>query len=368
MTTSTVGRSVIARLRAVAVVHPARRGVVGEQLGVRDRALVLADGPDVVPLGLALVGGDLLAGLQQPQHEVRELARPARRQVVQRARLVDVDAHAHVVVERRLLAVADHAPLFGLDDAELDRHLLGMGGDGQRGALVVMEGDEVAVVQRGEDVAVHRDERLVEAGDGAQRARGALRLVLPVPVELKAVGEDPLLREVQLDELAEVADAEVDLLYARVRQAAHDVLEDRAVADRHERLGDDRRVGAQPRSEASGQDHGSHMTYCPTLKRPSLARIQSIVRATPSRSATRGSQPVNVRASAGLETRSPTSLSSGRTRASSLSTINSRPSTSPTISTSSPTDTDSPVPSCSVRPTACGSPAAARKPSTVSST
>ena len=44
----------------------------------------------------------------------------------------------------------------------------------------------------------------------SQRAGGAERLVLPVPAQLEVVRQRVGLREVDLDQLAEVADAEVD--------------------------------------------------------------------------------------------------------------------------------------------------------------
>ena len=72
-------------------------------------------------------------------------------------------------------------------------------------------------------------------------------------------GRDRLrLREVGLDQLAQMADADVDALRAAARQPAEDQLQDRAVADRHQRLGQDRRVRPQPRAEPTGQDGGSH--------------------------------------------------------------------------------------------------------------
>ena len=64
-----------------------------------DRPLVLAGRADVEPGGVAAVGGDLLAGLEQARDELRELARALTRQVRKRALGVGVDPHAHLVVE-----------------------------------------------------------------------------------------------------------------------------------------------------------------------------------------------------------------------------------------------------------------------------
>ena len=60
--------------------------------------------------------------------------------------------------------------------------------------------------------------------------------------------------QVDEDQLAEVVDAQVDVVDAGPRQRADDVLEHRPVADRHERLRDDGGVGAQPRAQPAGQD------------------------------------------------------------------------------------------------------------------
>src|SRR6185436_1332895 len=59
-------------------------------------------------------------------------------------------------------------------------------------------------------------------------------------------------------QLAQVADAQVDLADAAGMQPSQDVFEDRAVADGDKRLRQDRRVRAQPRAEPSCQDHGPH--------------------------------------------------------------------------------------------------------------
>ena len=143
--------------------------------------------------------------------------------------------------------------------------------------LASWNGDQLAVVERRQDVAVHRDEGSVEIGDDPKRAGRAERLVLPVPAQLELVRQACRLGEVDLDQLAQMADAEVDRVDARGVQTAEDVLEDRPVADRDERLGQDRRVRPQAHAEAPRQDHRSVSTrasarwcLCPAAF-PSLA-------------------------------------------------------------------------------------------------
>ena len=146
-----------------------------------------------------------------------------------------------------------------LDHPEVDRHLLGLHGDRQRGAGLAVVLDQRAVVERREDVAVHRQERALEIGHHAQGSGRAERLLrLPVPVELERIRDDRALAEVDADQVAEVADAEVGLGEPGGRELAQDDLEDRPVADGEEGLRQDRRVGPEPHSEAPGEDDRSH--------------------------------------------------------------------------------------------------------------
>ena len=96
------------------------------------------------------------------------------------------------------------------------------------------------------------------------------------------LGQRRGLREVDLDQLAEVARRTGrPASTPAARELAQDVLEDRPVADRHERLGQDVVYGRSRVPEPAGEDHGSHMTYWPTRKRAALRSIHSIVRARP---------------------------------------------------------------------------------------
>src|SRR4051794_38684103 len=227
---------------------------LGLALDREGRALVLLERPDVVPVRVAAERGDALPGRQEAKHELRELAGPVG-QVAERALVVDVDAHAHVEPEARLLAVVADLAVLGLDDPEVDVDTLGMHRDRQRGVTLSVERHQLAVVERREDVPVHDEEGPAEVGDVAQGAGRPERLALPVVAD-PSLGRQVRLAQVELDELPQVADAEVDPLAPQRGQVANDVLEHGPVRDRHERLGDDRRVRPQPRAETSGQDDG----------------------------------------------------------------------------------------------------------------
>src|SRR5450759_2124508 len=105
-----------------------------------------------------------------------------------------------------------------------------------------------------EDVAVEDQKLLREPiEDRHNRAHGAERLVLGGVVDV----ESPLLAaaDVGADQLAEMADGDGDAPKAVPGKLAQHDLEDGAVvADRHERLGDARRVRTQASALATGED------------------------------------------------------------------------------------------------------------------
>ena len=93
------------------------------------------------------------------------------------------------------------------------------------------------------------------AVDQRQRADGAERFVLA-----EVVDRDPValaVAEEGLDQLGQVAGRHRDALEAVRLQLAHDDVEHRPVADRHQRLRQHRRVGAQAGALAARQDHGA---------------------------------------------------------------------------------------------------------------
>jgi hypothetical protein len=76
----------------------------------------------------------------------------------------------------------------------------------------------------------------------SERSSGALRFLLPVERELDAPGQHRL-AEICLDQRTEMApQADVDARHARGRELPDDVLDDRSVADRYQRLRQHHRV------------------------------------------------------------------------------------------------------------------------------
>jgi hypothetical protein len=97
-------------------------------------------------------------------HNVRKVEVPGGHEL-DYPRLIDVDPHAHVEGQCRLLDVAVHPAPVVLDHSERDRNLLRHRRDGQRGLLLTMEGDERAEVEIRDDVPVHDEECLFEIVD-----------------------------------------------------------------------------------------------------------------------------------------------------------------------------------------------------------
>src|SRR3954465_5148176 len=98
---------------------------------------MLLQRPDVVRQRIAAARGDPLAGLDESEDELGELAR-ALGKVRERPRLVHVDAHADVEVQGRLLVVSDYPPVRRLDDPELEVDALAAHRDGQQRLLLTV--------------------------------------------------------------------------------------------------------------------------------------------------------------------------------------------------------------------------------------
>jgi hypothetical protein len=125
--------------------------------------------------------------------------------------------------------------------------------------------------------------------DRREGAGGAERLVLPVEGQ-PDLGRDVRVGQIDEDQLPEVVDAQVDVVDPRSHERADDVREHRPVADRHQRLGDHGRVGAQSRAQASDRPHlvFTGAVRCPPAQRlalpaliPKAPRFQSCSRAAP---------------------------------------------------------------------------------------
>ena len=131
-------------------------------------------------------------------------------------------------------------------------HALTAHRDRQRRVPVEVVIHQRLVVERRQHVAIQRDERALQTRHPGQRAGRAERFGFPVirePNVVRQVG----VREVDADELPKVTDTQVDVVNTRPVQRLDDVLENRPVADRHQRLRNHRRVRAQARAEPSSQ-------------------------------------------------------------------------------------------------------------------
>jgi len=117
-----------------------------------------------------------------------------------------------------------------------------------------MVADERPDVERGQHVAVERDERIVEPWDEPERAGGPQRRIfLDVRDRRLRIGAGV---EDRANEVGEVAHAERDVEEPLILQLVDEDLEDRALPDRHERLREDGRVRREPGTAAACQDHG----------------------------------------------------------------------------------------------------------------
>src|SRR5947208_1108171 len=87
--------------------------------------LVLVGRSDVEPWAVEVVGHDLPIGRKQRMHEIWEIE-AAVGDHRDRLGSIDVDAHADVVMEERLLHEARHALILALDHAQSELHVLAM--------------------------------------------------------------------------------------------------------------------------------------------------------------------------------------------------------------------------------------------------
>src|SRR5919201_1138757 len=102
--------------------------------------------------------------------------------------------------------------------------------------------------------------------DQRQCADGAERLGFAEVVDLDPVAAS--VAEEVLDQLGQVAGGHGDVLEAVAAQLAYDDVQHRPVADRHQRLWQDGRVGAQARALAARQYHSAlHRSGMETLVR-----------------------------------------------------------------------------------------------------
>ena len=183
---------------------------------------------------------------------------------------------------RRLLEEALDLPvLVGDDDPELERVLDRLEADRDRGALLLVELDDLVQVDVAERVTRDDEERLVQAVGGEPHRTGGperalLDRVLDVQPEAAAVAE------IGADRLWQESDGDDDVGESVLAQQLEDVLHARLADDRHHRL---RLVGRQrpkPRALSSRHHHSSHArtsrrafsAYSPSATRASTSPLQ----------------------------------------------------------------------------------------------
>ena len=111
------------------------------------------------------------------------------------------------------------------------------------------------VVEIGEDIAVHHEEIIIETVDQAERADGSQGLIFPKVVDRHSVAR-PVAEE-RFDQLGEVSGGDRDALESCRRELADHDIEDRPVADRHQRLWEHSGVWPQPGSQTAREYHGA---------------------------------------------------------------------------------------------------------------
>ena len=151
---------------------------------------------------------DLAPGLQHGIDHVGEVE-VARWNQLRDIRVVNVDTHADVEGHRRLLDVVLDEAVVRLDHPEVDIDVLAVGRDRETALVTAVEAHQLGEVERGEHVAVHRQEGLIQVFDHLQRARGPERGVLPDVAKLQSLGEVDAV-QVRLDQPAEMSNRKVD--------------------------------------------------------------------------------------------------------------------------------------------------------------
>ena len=184
--------------------------------------------------------------------------------------LHDVDPHAHWSGDLRLLLeVANSLHDVEVEDPVVDLDRPRARRDREHVAVLLVVADQVAVVELRQHVAVHHEESAVEAVDELERRSGAERFVLVHVLDRDV----PVLTVVEdrLDEMREVADAERDVLDPTGLELVDHELEDRPLADRHQRLRKHRGVRREARAAAAREHDGLRL---PVTARPGAVAVR----------------------------------------------------------------------------------------------
>ena len=169
-----------------------------------------------------------------------------------------VDRVREHLAPRGLLEEAlDPALLVGDDDPELERVVDRLQPDRHGGALLLVEGDELAEVDVAQGVPGDDEERLVElVRSELHRAGRSERRLFDGVSDLQA--ERLAVAEVAADRLRQERDGDDHVGQTVVAQQLEDVLHAGLADDRHHRLRLVRRERAQTCAFAAGHDDGLH--------------------------------------------------------------------------------------------------------------
>src|SRR4051794_9156941 len=269
------------RLRPDAPGRVARRPHVLELLALAQGVHRVPEAPVEVGLQVPL-GGQRLERLALPHGRVAVDVAP---DVGLEDEEAAVDPRA---VPARLLEEPGDAVAVDLQRAEATARL--HGGDGGERAAGAVVPDERGDVDVGDAVAVGEAERLVAyVGQDALQAPAGHRLLARLDerdpprlrrrvvdlhlaraeVEGHVRGVQRVVREPLLDDVALVAEAHDEVVDPGGGVDLHDVPEDRLAADLDHRLRPQRRLLAEPRAEAAGEDHRLHATASPCARNAS---------------------------------------------------------------------------------------------------
>jgi len=158
--------------------------------------------------------------------------------VLQHARLEDINAHAHAVIQGRLFHVPgnDVVAVVLFNHAQVDVHSALVHGNGADGVLLPVKIQQVIEIEQGEHIAVAHHESFFQIGHHRERSRGAQRHGLigigDVQIVLLAVLKKGL------HQPGQVADGQNDMIDARAFHLAQKNLQDGFVANGHHWFGE----------------------------------------------------------------------------------------------------------------------------------
>ena len=243
----------------------ARRDLAIQEVAVGRE--VLGQAADVLPVALGDEAVERRAHLEELGKQVlAEVVLLVGRDVIEDLRLEHVDAGVDGVAEHLapggLLEEAfDAALLVDHHDAELERVLDALEGDGDHGAALLVKGEDLTEVEVGEGVATDDDEGVVAEMVLSQldAAGGARRRLLDGVLHVHA--EEGAVAEVVADDLGQEHEGDDRLVEAVLREELDDVLHAGLAAQGHHRLGLVARERPQAGAFAAGHDDCTHVPH-----------------------------------------------------------------------------------------------------------